>query len=223
MELSPPLGASPQDSDDEFTTFFRQYQALMRCTAVAELRRGPLGNEDLEEAVKDLVQNTCIRLLEARTRRPIQYPVALIRITIRHLAQDVHRHYRRQKPTIPLHASEDNELSLSEQIAANNEGERDPAYELDLHEPSHEFLACLVRVIKDLPQCQQQAMLWKILQAGPEVAVLTEALKKVGIDLDHFEWPRDESERQRLRASFFEARKRLGKALRQSQVEAMVS
>lgn len=205
MKDHTPLGSGTcvSDPDEEFLV---EYDAQI----LAETRKAfPLAlfSEDvLDLEVDELAQNIRVKLWIARQKRSITHPKAYIRAIAHTTAIDMVRRYR---PDVSLSGDADGELCPCDFLVAQNEGFRDPAYEIELREIDPDLLTNLVEAILTLPPRQRQAMFSVLREHRDDVLPLINAFKAREIDVEEIISPDETCEKYLLKASLSVARKKL--------------
>ncbi len=194
--------ACNNDLDNEFLI---QYDECIRTIARKAIPRGIFSEDVLDLEIDNLAQCIRIKLWESRQKRFIVNPKAYIRTIARTKVIDLVRCHRE---TISLFTEENGGPNLSDLLAAQNEGFRDPAYEIEREEISIGSLAKLVDAILALPSRQRHAILYSLKMSSDEVPLVINALKARGVDVVAID-PLDKKSEGLLKASLFVTRKKL--------------
>ncbi len=199
------VGPSAYDSDPN-DEFLAEYDVCIRSAAWKVIASGLCSEDVLDLEVDELSQRIRIKLWESRQKRSITNPAAYIKMIAYTTAIDMIRHHR---PIISLFSEEIGDLTLSDQLVAQNEGLQDPAYEIELGEIDPGFMKKLVDAILSLPSRQRQAVLYTLKNRQDDILPLIKAFRAQGIDIEALNQPEEERESYLLKASLSIARKKL--------------
>lgn len=160
----------------------------------------------------DLTQQVRIKLMRALTEKRIHN----ISKYLKSMAHNEHVSFlRRQKPTLPLLESDENDVKgyRKDELVAMQEGCRDPQVEFEATNGYHECLETMVRAILVMPKVQMRIAVCFIREHMDDPLSLAAAFRRHNLDISTLQWPTDPRERQRLQASYAPVRKKLALAL----------
>ncbi|WP_069804226.1 hypothetical protein [Thermogemmatispora onikobensis] len=208
------FGVSADDSDSEDNALLRACDAQVVAQVRHDFSRiGHSKREDLEALYQDECQEVRIALWKVSRKGPLCRPALLIRVIVRNRARDACRRLRRRPLLLPLEAEQPEVLALSEQCAATNEGDRDPAYECELQDFPEERLALYIQAIQSLSAGERKAVLWCIREHSLELRPVIAALRKAGLDPEQVPSPQSQAELKRYRSALSAARRHLREPL----------
>lgn len=205
MKDHTPLGPGTCVSDPN-EEFLVKHDARILAEARKAFPLALFSEDVLDLEVDELAQNIRVKLWISRQKRSITHPKAYIRAIAHTTAVDMVRRYR---PEVSLSGDADGELCLCDFLVAQNEGFRDPAYEIELREIDPDLLTNLVDAILTLPPRQRQAMFSVLREHRDDVLPLINAFKAREIDVEEINSPDEACEEYLLKASLSVARKKL--------------
>src|SRR6266849_2557103 len=183
MKDHTPLGPGTCVSDTH-EEFLVKHDARILAEARKAFPLALFSEDVLDLEVDELAQNIRVKLWISRQKRSITHPKAYIRAIAHTTAVDMVRRYR---PEVSLSGDADGELCLCDFLVAQNEGFRDPAYEIELREIDPDLLTNLV----------------------DDILPLINAFKAREIDVEEIISPDETCEEYLLKASLSVARKKL--------------
>ena len=160
----------------------------------------------------DITQQVRIKMMRALQEKCITH-------LSRYMKSVAHNEYvsfmRRQKPTLPLLANDDEDGPgcRADELVALKEGFRDPQVEFEATNGYHECMETLVRAILVMPKVQMRVAVCFIREHMDDPLSLAAAFRRHNLDISTLQWPTDPKERQRLQASYAPVRKKLALAL----------
>ena len=162
--------------------------------------------ERLPTAIDELAQNARLKLWQAMQKRSIEHHKSYIRRLIEHEAIDILRH---ERSFVRLDVNEEGEV-YQDHFLATPAGDRSDSLERIEHEEAiADLVARAVGMILGLPPRQQRALICSLKDRGEDALPLLNALQERGIAIGSINWPEDEADRHRLKASLAAARKKL--------------
>ncbi len=208
MRLEDLRGVSEQDSDPDFEEILVRFDPYIVAEVEKLARRSSniARPEVLDLEIDEIVQRVRIKFWKALGTKHIEHPWAYIRRIVRNEFNDIPR--KRKSPQ-PLPTDEDGEIYIGKVILSESEGMSDPAHEFELEEGLNEWIALAATVVSNLSQRQKHAMICLLKERVDNHIQLVDAFKKHEIDIDEFEWPEDEVDETRLKASLSAARQNI--------------
>ena len=202
------FGTSAYDSDPDSEEILVRFDPYIVSEVEKLARRSSnIGRpEVLDLEIDEIVQRVRIKFWKALVARQIEHPGAYIRRIVCNEFNDIPR---KRKPPQPLPTDEDGEIYIGKVILSESEGMSDPAHELELEEGLHDLIALAATVVSNLSQRQKHAMICLLKERVDNRIQLVDAFKKHEIDIDEYEWPEDEVDETRLKASLSAARQNI--------------
>lgn len=159
---------------------------------------------DLE--IDEIVQEVRIKFWRVLRVKNIRSPKAYIK---RIVYNEFVNYLRRRKLLLPLPMDEDGELYQGNLMITPSVGMSDPAYECEQAEALDDLLAQTADAVSDLPQRQQLAMLCSLKEQVDDLIQFVDVFTVHEIDVEVAQWPDDEIDLVRLKASISAARKKI--------------
>ena len=113
---------------------------------------------------------------------------------------------RRRKVPLPLPTDEDGELYMGNVLVNEGEELADPAIEFEKVEVMDELTEFTAQVVTALPPRMKLAMINHLNDQVDNLIRLTEAFEKHKVNINAINWPDDQADTKRLKASISPAR-----------------
>lgn len=199
------IGVSAFDSDN-IDDLLEQFDSYIVTYAKEIAYHGPkiaeLAILDLE--IDEVIQNVRVKLWRALQERRIEYPQSYIRRMVRNEFIDF---LRRGRNLLPLPTDDDGELYQGDVMITPSAGMSDPANEFERKWAADNCMTRAVDAVSTLPPRQQRAMIHSLAERVDDFIQLVDAFNSRSIDISALaEWPHDEVEVHRLKASIAPAR-----------------
>lgn len=217
------MGTSPAGNGERCVTSllnpaaFQNYISVVvtSCIAYASYNLVPL--EERSDVIKDVSQNTWLKLLSTANSSAIEIisPRGYISVVAHSESIDEIRR-RKRKHTFPLPVGEDGEMLQGNILLTTCQGMRDPATEYELKE----FITEIIEAVVQLPPKQRYAVICALKDEVEHTFPLAEVFRAQGIDIDSIHWPREPKELQRVRSLLSVARKTLREQFNRSDKHA---
>ena len=191
-------GVSEQDSDAPPEDILVQHDRYI-VALVTQLARNSsnVGHPDvLDLEIDEIVQQVRIKFYHALLSRHIDHPKAYIRIIALNELRDLSR---KRKPLLPLQFDDDGELYMGDMIVMESEEMAAPEDAYIDDEGVTELMEFAAPAISNLPARQRLAMICKIKD-------------EIG-EIEDYQWPEGEAEKNLLKASLQAARQNLMKTV----------
>ena len=199
-------GPSAYDSDSDMDELLEQYDLYIKALAQAKIPRNIVRPEMLMDEIDELAQHVRIKLWQALQKRRVSSLRTYIQCIVYTEVIDM---IRRHRSTISLPLNEEGELDQGDLLYPQGEGMQDPGNEFEQAEELDDCLQDISAAIIQLPPRQQYAMICLLKEQIDHALPIMDALKDRLTDIDAVNWPEEEDEKQRLRASLSIARKKL--------------
>jgi DNA-directed RNA polymerase specialized sigma24 family protein len=157
--------------------------------------------------IDEVTQLVRIKFWRALQKQEIQHPLAYIQRIIRNELIDMGR---RRKPDLPLE-EENGEVICGKVMVIPSEGMNDPASEFEQKVAIAENMDLVAEAVSTLPPRQKLSMVCYLLERVDEDIQLVEALKTHQVEVDVTQWPENQDDAQRLKASITFARQKIAK------------
>jgi DNA-directed RNA polymerase specialized sigma24 family protein len=206
-------GVSEEDSDPDIEEILVRFDPYIVAEAEKLVRRSSnfAHPEVLDLEIAEVAQRVRIKLWGVLKReKHIEFPKAYI---LKIVNNEFHDILRRRKPLLPLPTDEDGEIYMGNVILTESEGMSDPAYEFEQKEGLNNWMALAAQVVSKLSQRQKHAMICLLKERIDNYMQLVEAFEQHQIDIEAFEWPDDEVDETRLKASLSAARRNIAEWL----------
>lgn len=205
-------GVSEQDSDAPPEDILVQHDRYI-VALVTQLTRDSsnVGHPDvLDLEIDEIVQQVRIKFYHALLSRHIDHPKAYIRIIALNELRDLSR---KRKPLLPLQFDDDGELYMGDMIVMESEDMAAPEDVYIDDEGVSELMEFAAPAISNLPARQRLAMICKIKDEIGERLEVIEAFALCFIEIEDYQWPEGEAEKNLLKASLPAARQNLMKTV----------
>ncbi len=206
-------GVSEEDSDPDIEEILVRFDPYIVAEVEKLVRRSSnfAHPEVLDLEIAEVAQRVRIKLWGVLKReKHIEFPKAYIRKIVNNEFTDI---MRRRKLLLPLPADEDGEIDMGDVILTEGEGMSDPTHEYELKERLDHWMALAAQVVSNLSQRQKHAMICLLKERIDNYIQLVEAFKQHQIDIEAFQWPDDEIDQTRLKASISAARRNIAEWL----------
>lgn len=206
-------GVSEEDSDPDIEEILVRFDPYIVAEAEKLVRRSSnfAHPEVLDLEIAEVAQRVRIKLWGVlKKEKHIEFPKAYILKIVNNEFNDI---LRRRKPLLPLPTDEDGEIYMGNVILTESEGMSDPAYEFEQKEGLNNWIALATQVVSKLSQRQKHAMICLLKERIDNYMQLVEAFEQHQIDIEAFEWPDDEVDETRLKASLSAARRNIAEWL----------
>ena len=207
--MQQPLAHSSQAINEILESLDKDIRDLAR----RNIPRIIISPEVLDIEVDELAQKIRLKLWSALQKDYIVNPKAYARCIARTESIDMVRKHKKI-PTLPI----DNYCDQGEIIVASGYGMRDPAIEYEQKESLATHTEMIVNGIRELPPCQQYAMLCDLKDCATTIPLLMIALMKYDLGLDVVHWPKEKGALQSIRASHSIARSKLRMRLKREKL-----
>lgn len=194
------------DSDGDVNEILEKFDPYVVALARKKAPRSVAHSELFGDVVDELAQRTRIKLWQAIQKQCIVNPRPYIRCIIRTESIDMMRSY---KHVLPLPTDEDGELYQGDLLVSPSEGMDDPAYELEQKEAATDLIEAVADTVRVLPPRQHFAMTCYLLERVYDDRQFARALKKREVNIEMAQWPYDEAEAHRVKASVATARRKV--------------
>jgi DNA-directed RNA polymerase specialized sigma24 family protein len=198
------------DSDGNIDEMLEKFDPYIVALARKKAPRSVAHPELFYDVVDELAQKTRIKLWQATQKQHIVNPKPYIRCIIRTESIDMIRSYTH---ALPLPTDEDGELYQGNLLILPSEGMDDPACELEHKEVTTDLIEAVADALLTLPPRQNFAMTCYLLERVSDAHHLTKALKKRKVNIETAQWPYDEADAHRLKASVATARRKIAQHL----------
>lgn len=198
------------DSDGNIDELLEKFDPYVIALARKKAPRSVAHPELFGDVVDELAQRTRIKLWQAIQRQYIVNPRPYIKCIIRTESIDMMRSY---KDVLPLPTDEDGELYQGNLLISPSEGMDDPACELEQKEAATDLIEAVADTLRALPPRQHFAMTCYLLERVCDDRQFARALKKREVNIEMAQWPYDEAEAHRVKASVSTARRKVAQYL----------
>lgn len=203
---------SEQDSDPEIEELLARFDPYIVFLVEKMARRSSnLGHpEVLDLEIDEIVQRVRIKFWRALEAKEIQHHKAYIQRIVHNEFNDLSR--KRPSP-LPLPTDEDGELYMGDVMITESQGMAGPAVVYEQAESLDYSLALAAYTVSALSQRQKHAMICLLKERLDNRIQLLEASKKHEVNIEDFDWPEDEADETRLKASISAARRNIAERL----------
>jgi len=195
MESTRPLNPSTCDDINEF---LERCDRFIVALAREKVPRNILAPEMWNMEIDELAQNVRIKLWLAAREKTIDTPKAYIRQIILHEVVNLVRQY---KLFLQLPLNEDGELILGTLLVTLSREFDDPMRIVEQKEALDELLKKLIDAVLTLPPRQKHVEICSLKEKVDDVIHLLEAFRDREVEVGSVQWPADEADRVRLKAS----------------------
>jgi len=206
-------GVSEEDSDLDIEEILVRFDPYIVAEAEKLVRRNSTfaHPEVLDLEIAELAQRVRIKFWGILKReKHIEFPKAYIRKIVKNEFNDI---LRRRKSLLPLPIDEDGEIYMGNVILTESEGMSDPAHEFEQEEGLNRWMSLVAQVVSNLSHRQKHAMICLLKDRIDNYMQLVEAFEQHQVDIEAFEWPDDEVDETRLKASISAARRNIAEWL----------
>lgn len=194
------------DSDENIDEMLEKFDPYIVALARKKAPRSVAHPELFYDVVDELAQKTRIKLWQTIQRQHIVNPKPYIKCIIRTESIDM---LRSHKQVLPLPIDEVGELYQGDLLISPSEEMDDPACELEQKEAATDLIEAVADALLALPPRQNFAMSCYLVERVSDVLLLTKALKKRKVEIEKAQWPNDEADVHRLKASVATARRKI--------------
>jgi DNA-directed RNA polymerase specialized sigma24 family protein len=199
-------GLANYESNVNIDEMLEKFDPYIVALARKKAPRSVAHPELFSDVVDELAQKTRIKLWQITQKQHIVNPKPYISCIIRTESIDMMRSYRH---ALPLPTDEDGELYQGNLLIVLSEGMDDPACELEQKEAATDLIEAVADALLELPPRQNFAMTCSLLERACDVLQFTKALKKRRVNIEMAQWPDDEADTHRLKASVATARRKI--------------
>ncbi|MBV9690210.1 MAG: hypothetical protein JO202_10940 [Ktedonobacteraceae bacterium] len=193
-------------SDFDVGKFLEQHDGYIRTLARKNVYRTRrlFHPAVLELEVDEVAQKARVKFWQASLQRNIADPKAYISSIVHNEAVTMTRQPYRFGP-LPL--NEDGEVYQGRILVEVSEGMGDPAFELEQVETKNYYISQTAYRVAKLAPRQQRGMICSLKDRLDEFMPFVAACKNWGVNADVIDWPSEQNDLQRLRASISVAKR----------------
>ena len=205
MELEHLGGVSEKNSDPDIEEILVRFDAYIVMLVQNKARSSTnIAQPDvLDLEIDEITQRVRIKFWKALLTKEIEHHKAYIRAIVSNEFNDLGR---RRKVPLPLPTDEDGELYLGNVLLSESKELADPAVEFEKEEVMDDLLKLTAHLVTDLPPRMQRAMINHLKEQVDNLIRLTEAFEKHKVNINAINWPDDQADTKRLKASISPAR-----------------
>ncbi len=199
---------STRRHEEDINDIFLRYDSYIVGLARQKMPRDIVSIDVMDLELDELAQITRCKLWLALQREPIDNIKAYIHCIVYHeVINIIRRHCSR--PTQPLKVDEHGELYEGRALIEPGKGMRDPSYELELEETAKDYMLQITKIVKTLPPRQQHVIICLLKDRVDDLLPMIDAFAQHDINIETIQWPTEESDIHKLKASLSAARKKL--------------
>jgi DNA-directed RNA polymerase specialized sigma24 family protein len=205
-------GVSEEDSDPGIEEILARFDPYIVSLVKNMARRSSniARPEVLDLEIDEIIQRVRIKFWKALEAKEIEHQRAYIRTIVCNEFNDLGR---KRKPPLPLLTDGDGELYMGNVLLSESEGFADPVVEFGKVEAMYGWMAQAAYIVTDLPPRMKLAMICHLKEQVDNGIELIKAFEKHEIDIDAINWPDDQADTKRLKASISPARHNIAERL----------